>query len=132
MRFKIVPIWAALALLSAVGASAHTTSTAGVKGIDQTPPRQVEVAIDPRSEGEAQSELLVNGFGKLCPNVSVIRDEAKAEYVIFASESNPWRGFLLHYYITVYDKQGKMVFGTDQHHDKSATKAVCQFINAQK
>jgi hypothetical protein len=132
MKQQLIPIWAALALLAAVGTSAQSTSTAAGKSKDQPSPQQVEVAIDPRSEGEAQSELLVNGFGNLCPNVSIIRDEAKAEYVILASESNPWRGLLLHYYITVYDKQGKMVFGTDKHHDKSATKAVCQFINAQK
>jgi hypothetical protein len=134
MRLRIIPIWAALALLAgSMGISAQSTSTAAArKSTGQPSPRQVEIAIDPRSEGEAQSELLVNGFSNLCPNVSIIRDEAKAEYVILASESNPWRGLLLHYYITVYDKQGKVVFGTDKHHDKDATKAVCQFINAQK
>jgi hypothetical protein len=132
MKIQLIPRYVALALATASATSAQFISTAAVKSRDQLSPRQVEVAIDPRSEGEAQSELLVIGFANLCPNVSIIRDEAKAEYVIFASESNPWRGLLLHYYITVYDKQGKMVFGTDKHHDKSATQAVCQFINAQK
>jgi hypothetical protein len=126
--------WAALALLAgAVGTSAQSTSTADArKSKDQPPPRQVNVAIDPRSEGEAQSALIVKGFGTSCPNVSIIRDESKAEYVILASESNPWRGLLLHYFITVYDKQGKVVFATDKHHGKNASEAACQFINAQK
>jgi hypothetical protein len=108
------------------------TSLGFAKSKDQPPPRQVNVAIDPRSEGEAEAELLVKGFGNLCPNVSIIRDESKAEYVILASESNPLRGLLLSYYITVYDKQGKVVFATDKHHGKNATKDVCRFINAQQ
>ena len=134
MRQRFIIIWATLALLAgAVGTSAQSTSTADArKSKDQPPPRQVNVAIDPRSEGEAQSELIVKGFGNSCPNVSIIRDESKAEYVILASESNPWRGLLLHYYITVYDKQGKVVFATDKHHDKNASEAVCRFINAQE
>lgn len=134
MRQRFIIIWATLALLAgAVETSAQSTSTADArKSKDHPPPRQVNVAIDPRSEGEAQSELIVKGFGNSCPNVSIIRDESKAEYVILASESNPWRGLLLHYYITVYDKQGKVVFATDKHHDKNASEAVCRFINAQE
>ncbi|MDR5730381.1 MAG: hypothetical protein RB191_23485 [Terriglobia bacterium] len=134
MRLRFISIWAALALLAgAVGTSAHSTSTAVArKSKDQPPPREVNVAIDPRSSGEAEAHLVEDGFGKLCPNVSIVRDESKAEYVIFASESDPWRGLLLHYYITVYDKQGKVVFATDKHRGKDATKAACRFINAQK
>ena len=116
MRLRFIPIWAALALLAgAVGTSAQSTSTADArKSKDQPSPRQVKVAIDPRSTGEAQSLLIVKGFGNSCPNVSIVRDESEAEYVVLASESDPWRGFLLHYYITVYDKQGKLVFATDK------------------
>ena len=133
MRLRFIPIWAALALLAgSVGTSALPTSMVVQQSKDQPVARQVNVTIDQRSSGEAQSELLVEGFGRFCPNVSIIRDESKGEYVLFASESNPWRGFLLHYYITVYDKQGKVVFAIDKHHDKDATKAVCLFINAQK
>ena len=127
-------LFRSLALLAgAVGTSAQSTSTAAARESKvQPPPRQVNVAIDPRSSGEAEAHLVVDGFGKFCPNVSIIRDESKAEYVILASESNPWRGLLLHYYITVYDKQGKVVFATDKHHGKNASEAVCGFINAQK
>ena len=95
----------------------------------QIPLRQVSVSIDPRSSGEAQAELITNGFRKWCPNVSIIRDESEAQYVVLASESNPLRGLLLHYYITVYDKKGTVVFSVDKNHDKSATKAACKFIN---
>jgi hypothetical protein len=122
MKLLFIPIWAALALLAgAVGVLAQSA-----------PARQVKVAIDPRSAGEAQSALIVKGFGNSCPNVSIIRDESEAEYVVLASESDPWRGLLLHYFITVYDKQGKMVFATDKHTGKKASEAACQFINAQK
>lgn len=93
---------------------------------------QAKVAIDPRSSGEAQSLLIVKGFHDLCPNVSIIRDESQADYVVLASESDPWRGFLLHYYITIYDKQGKVVFSTDKHHGKDASKDACRFINTEK
>jgi hypothetical protein len=123
-----------LALLAgAVGTSAQSTSTAAAReSKDQPPPRQVKVAIDPRSAGEAQSVLIVKGFGNSCPNVSIVRNESEAEYVVLASESDPWRGLLLHYFITVYDKQGKMVFATDKHTGKNASEAACRFINAQQ
>jgi hypothetical protein len=134
MRLRFIPIWAALALLAgAVGTSAQSTSTATAReSKDQPPPRQVKVAIDPRSAGEAQSVLIVKGFGNSCPNVSIVRNESEAEYVVLASESDPWRGLLLHYFITVYDKQGKMVFATDKHTGKNASEAACRFINAQQ
>jgi hypothetical protein len=99
---------------------------------DHASARQVKVAIDPHSEGEAQSVLIVKGFGNSCPNVSIVRDESEAEYVVLASESDPLRGLLLHYFITVYDKQGKVVFATDKHTAKNASEAACRFINAQK
>jgi len=52
-------------------------------------------------------------FGNSCPNVSIVRDESEAEYVVLAA--NPTVAWvLLHYYITVYDKQGKLVFATDK------------------
>jgi hypothetical protein len=92
-------------------------------------PREVKVAVDPRSTPEAQSHLITKGFQDECPNVSVVRDEAQADYIVLASESDPWRGFLLHYYITVYDKQGKVVFATDKHHGREASKEACRFIN---
>jgi hypothetical protein len=134
MRLRFITICAALALLAgAVGTSAQSTSTADArKSKDQQPPRQVKVAIDPRSAGEAQSVLIVKGFGNSCPNVSIVRNESEAEYVVLASESDPWRGLLLHYFITVYDKQGKMVFATDKHTGKNASEAACRFINAQQ
>ena len=134
MRLRFITICAALALLAgAVGTSAQSTSTAAAReSKDQPPPRQVKVAIDPRSAGEAQSVLIVKGFGNSCPNVSIVRNESEAEYVVLASESDPWRGLLLHYFITVYDKQGKMVFATDKHTGKNASEAACRFINAQQ
>jgi hypothetical protein len=88
----------------------------------------ISIAVDPRSSGEAQAELITNGFRKYCPDVAIVRDEADAQYILLASESNPLRGFLLHYYITIYDKKGTAVFSVDKNHDKSATKAACKFI----
>lgn len=132
MRARFLGACVALALLAgAVATSARSNSTAAAReNKDQPPPRQVKVAIDPRSSGETEAELLANSFRNSCPNVSIVRDVSEAEYVILASEADP--GFLYHYYITDFDKQGKVVFATDKHHAKNAIKAFCQFINAQK
>ena len=130
MRLRFIPIWAALALLAgAVGTSAQSTSTAAAGNSKGQPsPRQVKVVIDPRSSEGMERALLTNGFRDVCQNVSIVRDESEAEYVIFASGACP--GFLCHYYITLYDKQGKVVFTTDKHTGKSAVNAFCQFFRA--
>jgi hypothetical protein len=130
MRLGFIPIWAAMAMLAgAVGTSAQSISTVAAReSKDQPPPRQVKVAIDPRSSEGMERALITNGFRDVCPNVSIIRDESEAEYVIFASGACP--GFLCHYYITLYDKQGRVVFTTDKHDGKNAIKAFCRFFNA--
>jgi hypothetical protein len=132
MRLRFITIWAALALLAgAVGTSAQSTSTAAAQeSKDQPPPPQVKVTIDPRSA--AATEQLIKGFHNSCPNVSVVRDESAAEYVIVASVCAAGCGWLTHFYITVYDKQGKVAFTTDKVDSQRSTKAVCQFFNAQK
>jgi len=132
MKLRFITISAALALLAGVvGTSAQSTSTAAArKSKDQSPPSQVKVAIDPRSSGGMEAALLTNGFRNVCPNVSITHDESEAEYVIFASGACP--GFLCHYYITVYDKQGKVVFAADKHDGKNAIKAFCRFFDTQK
>ena len=132
MRLRFIPIWAALALLAgAVGTSAQSTSaTDARKSKDQPPPPQVKVAIDPRSAGA--TEQIVKGFGNSCPNVSIVRDESEAKYVIVASVCAAGCGWLTHFYITVYDKQGNVAFTTDKVDSERSTKAVCRFINAQK
>jgi hypothetical protein len=132
MRLRFIPTWAALALLAgAVGTSTQSTSTsAAQESKDQPPPHQVNVAIDPQSAGA--TEQLVKGFGNSCPNVSIVRDESKAEYVIVASVCAAGCGWLTHFYITVYDKQGKVAFATDKVDSERSTKAVCRFFNAQK
>jgi len=91
---------------------------------------QVRVAIDPRSAGETEAELLSPNFHNSCLNISIVRDESQAEYTVLANETQSW-GFL-HYYITTYDKQGKVVFTTNKHLAKNALKAFCQFMNTQK
>ena len=101
---------------------------AGTVGVSAQ--HQVNVAIDPRSSGETEAELLSPGFRSSCPSVSIVRDESKAEYVVLASQASG--GFFLHYYITVYAGQGKVVFSTDKHLAKNAVKAFCQFMNGQK
>jgi hypothetical protein len=131
-KLRFIPIWAALQLLAGVvGTSAQSASTVNAgKDNDQPSPRQVQVAIDPRSSGETGAELLAPSFRNSCPRVSIIRDESKAEYVVLASQANS--GFFIHYYITVYDRQGqgKVVFTADKHLAKNVIKAFCQFINS--
>jgi hypothetical protein len=132
MRLRVITIWAALALL-AVGTSAQSASTAAAgNSKDQPSPRQVKVIIDPRSSEGMERSLLTNGFRDVCPNVSIVRDESKAEYVIVASVCAAGCGWLTHFYITVYDKQGKVAFATDKVDSERSTKAVCRFFNAQK
>jgi len=121
---KLIPF-----LISVIALSL-CTSLGFAKSKGQPPVRQVKVTIDPRSA--AETEQLVKGFDKSCPNVSIIRDEGDAEYLIQASQADPWREWLLHFRITVFDKQGKVVFATDKHHSKDATKEVCRFINSQQ
>jgi len=120
LNYKIASV---VLLAGIAGASASAQST---------PPRQVSVAIDPRSSEEGEAWLLSRGFPNLCPNVSVVRDGSEAEYTLLTTWSDPSRRLLLHYYITVYDKQGKVVFSTDKHEAKNAAKAACQFMNGQK
>jgi hypothetical protein len=91
---------------------------------------QVKVAIDPRSSGETEAELLAPSFGNSCPGVSVVRDESEAAYVVLAGQTQSWS--FLHYFITVYDKQGKTVFTTNKHLTKNTVKAFCEFMNIQK
>lgn len=131
-KLRLITIWAAL-LAGAVGPSAQSASTADArKSEDQPSPRQVQVAIDPRSSGETEAELLTPGFRNSCPSVSIIRDESKAQYVVLAGQASS--GFFLHYYITVYDKQGqgKVAFAADKHLAKNTLKAFCQFISTQE
>lgn len=90
--------------------------------------QQVKVAIDPRSAGETEAELLSPGFS--CPGVSIVRDESEAAYIALAGETQSW-GFL-HYFIAVNDKHGKVVFSANKRLAKNALKAFCQFMNTQK
>lgn len=120
---KVIPF-----AITVVALSLHALFTFA-EGKEQPPVRQVNVTIDPRST--AETEQLVKGFNGSCPNISIIRDESKAEYLIQASQADPWREILLHFRITVFDKQGKVVFATAKHHSKEATKEVCRLINAQ-
>jgi bifunctional ADP-heptose synthase (sugar kinase/adenylyltransferase) len=101
-----------------------------VGAIETSAQHQVKIAIDPRSAGETEAELLSPNFHNSCPNISIVRDESQAEYTVLANETQSW-GFL-HYYITTYDKQGKVVFTTNKHLTKNAIKAFCQFMNTQK
>lgn len=120
-RLKVA---ASLTLLALVAWTAEASA-------QSAPLHQITVAVDPKSTADAQSHLIAKGFQYSCPNVSIIRDESQADYVVLASNSDGLRGFLLHYYITIYDKQGKVVFATDKHHGKDASKDACRFLNRQ-
>lgn len=121
---KIIPFTVAATALSLCASFGFSQSN------NQPPMQPVKVAIDPRSSGGMEAMLLTNGTRNVCPNVSIVRDESEAAYVVFASGACP--GFLCHWYITVYDKPGKVVFAADKHDGKNAIKAFCQFMNAQK
>ena len=87
---------------------------------------ETKVAVAPRST-MATSQLL-KGFKESCPNVAVTSDEAAADYTIEADGPNAAES-LKHYRITLFDKQGRLLFSTDKHHPSAATKDVCKFLS---
>jgi hypothetical protein len=107
-------------------------ATTAKASAQSTSPRQIKVAIDPRSSGETKAELLAPDFHSSCPTISIVRDDSEAEYVILAGQASS--GFFIHYSITVYEGLGqeKVIFSTDKHLAKNAIKAFCQFMNGPK
>jgi hypothetical protein len=116
-----------LQAISACSAQSTSASETGTNEPDSSI-YQVKVAIDPRST-MATSQFL-KGFEESCPNVSVVRLESEARYVLegFGPRNTEW---LKHYRITVFDKSGKAIFATDKTSPGSATKEVCRFLNSQ-
>jgi hypothetical protein len=89
----------------------------------------VKVAVLPRST-MATSQLL-KGFSVSCPNVSIILDESRADYLVEAQgpKDTEW---LKHYRITLFDQQGRAVFSADKHYPGASAKEVCKFLNAKR
>ena len=87
---------------------------------------EIKVTVIPSST-MAVSQL-VKGFSASCPNVTIVLDESKADYLMEAQgpKDTEW---LKHYRITLFDKQSKAVFGTDKHSPDAATKEACKFLN---
>jgi len=76
----------------------------------------------PRSTGK-RNLFNRERFWQLMPNVSIVRDESEAEYVVLASESDrAW--VFTHYYITVYDNK-EIGVRNRQESRQSASEAAC-------
>ena len=90
---------------------------------------ETKIAVAPRST--MATSQLIKGFSSSCPSVSIVLDEATADYVIEADREKVTE-WMKHYRITLFDKHGKAVFSTDKHFPGAATKEVCKFLGSGK
>jgi hypothetical protein len=104
---------ASLLLLTTIG-------VATVQG-DVSP---VKVVMSPAST-IPKADLLKH-LGDKCPNVSLVLDSTKSDYML---EAGWWAG---EYKLTLFKKGGDAVYSTSTHMLSNAVKDVCHYVNAQK
>jgi len=97
--------------------------TVGVASVRSAPP-PVKVVMSPSST-VPKADLLKN-LGDKCPNVSLVLDSTKSDYML---EAAWWAG---EYKFTLYKKGGEAVYATSTHMLSNAVKDVCHYVNAQK
>ncbi len=86
-------------------------------------PPQVKIVMSPAST-IPKADLLKNLGGK-CPNVSLVLDSTKSDYML---EAAWWAG---EYKFTLFKKGGDAVYSTSTHMLSNAVKDVCHYVNAQ-
>jgi hypothetical protein len=87
-------------------------------------PPQVKVVMSPAST-VPKADLLKH-LGDKCPNVSLVLDSTKSDYML---EAAWWAG---EYKFTLFKKGGDAVYSTSTHMLSNAVKDVCHYVNAQK
>ena len=97
--------------------------TVGV-ALAQAAPAPVKVVMSPAST-VPKADLLKH-LGDKCPNVSLVLDSTKSDYML---EATWWAG---EYKFTLYKKGGDAVYATSTHMLSNAVKDVCHYVNAQK
>ena len=99
--------------------------------------KPVNIALSPASSTPAS--FFVENFPKVgCPNVSIVVDESKADYILEAHEGDfegpngsegphPPRAPRPRPHYTLF-QGGKAVFGTTPVKEKSAVKDICKYL----
>jgi hypothetical protein len=86
-------------------------------------PPQVKIVMSPAST-IPKADLLKN-LGDKCPNVSLVLDSTKSDYML---EAAWWAG---EYKFTLFKKGGDAVYSTSTHMLSNAVKDVCHYVNSQ-
>ena len=86
-------------------------------------PPQVKIVMSPAST-IPKADLLKN-LGDKCPNVSLVLDSTRSDYML---EAAWWAG---EYKFTLFKKGGEAVYSTSTHMLSNAVKDVCHYINSQ-
>ena len=87
-------------------------------------PPQIKFVMSPAST-VPKADLLKH-LGDKCPNVSLVLDSTKSDYML---EAGWWAG---EYKFTLFKKGGDAVYSTSTHMLSNAVKDVCHYVNAQK
>ncbi len=70
----------------------------------------------------------MKGFQNKCPNVSLTLDQAKADYIMEATENDRQN----RYEITLFNNKGDAIYRTETIRVGNAMKDVCKVINSKK
>jgi hypothetical protein len=87
-------------------------------------PPQIKFVMSPAST-VPKPDVLKN-LGDKCPNVSLVLDSTKSDYML---EAGWWAG---EYKFTLFKKGGEAVYSTSTHMLSNAVKDVCHYVNSQK
>lgn len=89
----------------------------------QADPPPVKVVLSPAST--VPNADLVQNLSKKCPNVALVLDSTKSDYMLEAI----WAG---QYRFTLFKKGGQAVFSTRTQMLSNAVKDTCHYVNSQK
>lgn len=87
-------------------------------------PPEIKFVMSPAST-VPKADVLKN-LGDKCPNVSLVLDSTKSDYML---EAGWWAG---EYKFTLFKKGGEAVYSTSTHMLSNAVKDVCHYVNSQK
>lgn len=94
----------------------------GAAAIQADPP-PVKIVLSPASR--IPNADLVQNLSKKCPNVALVLDSTKSDYMLEAI----WAG---QYRFTLFKKGGQAVFSTRTQMLSNAVKDTCHYVNSQK
>jgi len=89
----------------------------------QADPPPVKLVLSPAST--IPNADIVENLSKKCPNVALVLDSTKSDYMLEAI----WTG---QYRFTLFKKGGQAVFSTRTQMLSNAVKDTCHYVNSQK